>query len=97
MFGMMWYRAKVLKIIEKDYVYKVAVPGWQTKIFNETTRHIKQQGGNEYDAAISFMLIQSNSIIDTKAEEAKSFIENIEYISMRLMPLGKLGQKAFNN
>lgn len=80
MIGLMWHRAKALRIIRDDFGYNPAVPGFQSELFNGVTKQMRKIGGNEYDSAIAFML----SIADT-----------INYINgFRELP--KLDKKIFD-
>jgi hypothetical protein len=96
MFGLIWYRTKVLRILTYEFDYKPAVPGWQTQVFNSLTKQIKNQGGNEYDGAIAFMLVQIASIHvdDDKSRNWKNrMMEKIDF----LMPNGKIGKEILSN
>jgi hypothetical protein len=85
---MIWYRAKVLRVLRDDFDYKPAVPGLQSVSFNAVTRHIRKQGGNEYDGAIGFMLVQCNALMTMSGDdaEAQAFVVRIQSIAERLMP-----------
>lgn len=62
MFGLIWHRAKVMQVIHSEFDYKPAVPGWQGDIFNAVTRQIRKRGGNEFDSACAFMLVQAAAV-----------------------------------
>ncbi|MEQ1863549.1 MAG: hypothetical protein ABL996_02735 [Micropepsaceae bacterium] len=99
MLRIIWYRTKVMRILYDEYAYQPAVPGWQTEGFNRVTRHIKERGGNEYDGACAFMLVQISvlnqiSALDRGATESQGFIERIERTTARLLPRGRLSAEA---
>ncbi len=79
MLRMIWYRSKVLNILENEFEYKPAVPGWQSKQFNAVTRHLKKQGGNEYDGAVGFILVQINSLREDHEFDKENRIDNEVY------------------
>jgi hypothetical protein len=91
---MIGYRAKVLRVLRDDFDYKPAVPGLQSVPFNRVTRDIREQGGNEYDAAIGFMAVQCDILLTKRGDDAEvqAFVARIESIAERLMPKTKLGE-----
>lgn len=69
MFGLIWFRAKVLQVLRIDFNYEPAVPGVQTKVFNTVTKEVRKSKGNEFDAAVAFMVIQADAIKDSEDPE----------------------------
>ena len=58
MFTLIWFRAKTLNVLKKMFQYLPAKYGPQSLAFNKVTKQMKANGGNEYDAAVAFMLAQ---------------------------------------
>lgn len=58
MFGMMFFRGRVLKVLSERFGYVPKIPGIHTHVFNESTRFVRSLQGNEYDAAALFIFIQ---------------------------------------
>ncbi len=65
----LFFRYKALKIILNDLNYNAAVPGWQAQFFLDAIKVSKSMNGNEYDAAIIFMLSQL-SVMTSSEDEA---------------------------
>lgn len=95
MFGMIWYRTKVLSVLSEQFGYKPDVPGMQSEIFNSVTRQIKKQGGNEYDGAIGFMLVLTDSMQSDTNKEVLEWKTRITQIAHSLMPKGRIGNQLF--
>jgi hypothetical protein len=72
---LVWFRTKTLRVIKVDLAYDAAVPGMQTTTFNAVTRSARSAGGNEYDAAIAFMLVQLGVLSEPMTEKSRIFIE----------------------
>lgn len=89
MLGMIWYRSKVLRVLKEEFRYEPAVPGWQSETFNGITRHMKGQGGNEYDGAIAFMLVTVSAMTGTDMK-AQAFMREKQEIAAQLMPRARL-------
>jgi hypothetical protein len=89
MFGTIWYRSKVLRVLQDEFDYKPAIPGWQKETLNGVTRHIKARGGNEYDGAIAFMLVTITAMSGADGE-ARAFMREKQDIAARLMPRARL-------
>lgn len=66
-------------------------PGWQSEVFNGVTRHIKKQGGNEYDGAIGFMLVQIESLQDDTNQEVLEWKNRMTQVAHSIMPMGRIG------
>ena len=58
MFTLIWFRAKTLNILKTMFQYLPAKHGPQSSTFKQITKQIKAEGGNEYDAAVAFMIAQ---------------------------------------
>jgi len=76
------FRTRSLSLIVNDLAYDAAVPGFQSKAFLDSVRLAKSMGGNEFDAAIIFMLTQLSVLSnDNKTREFKrekyALIENL--------------------
>lgn len=91
MFGMIWYRSKVLSILIEKFNYKPAAPSHQAIVFNAITKKIKKKGGNEYDGAIGFMLVQLESLPEENNIELSQWKNTMTQIIYSTVPLGKLG------
>ena len=63
MIRLIWYRTKVLRVLKEEFDYYPAIPGFQMEVFNACTRQVRSNGGNEYDAAIAFMMIQISALM----------------------------------
>lgn len=90
MFGMISFRAKVMAVLQQEFGYKPAVPGWQGQLFNTLTQTVKKGGGNEYDGAVAFMLALSKSLPE-EDEEVRRFKEKTFTTATALVPSCKLG------
>lgn len=51
------FKAKTLAVLDREMNYSVDIPGPMQETFNKATRGALENGLNEYDAAIAFMLI----------------------------------------
>ena len=58
MFRIIWYRTKTLNVLSQMFAYEPNLKGPQRTTFNGVTKQIRSIKGNEYDAAIAFMLTQ---------------------------------------
>ncbi|RRQ20187.1 hypothetical protein D5687_10645 [Guyparkeria sp. SCN-R1] len=97
MFGTIWYRTKVLRILRESFGYEPAVPGWQSKVFNDVTKHAKKQGGNEYDGAIVFMIVQIEALKDSEDLEVIEWKSRMSSIVSSLMPMSRFGNDLIEN
>ena len=70
---LVWFRTKALRVVTQDLAYNAAVPGFQGAVFNAVTRQVRTNAGNEYDAAIAFMLVQLGSLSTPLDEKATAF------------------------
>ncbi|HQX27063.1 MAG TPA: hypothetical protein PKX38_03905 [Alphaproteobacteria bacterium] len=60
MFGMLWFKAKVLRVLKYNFGYE---PGsFQFGTLNEVCKQARLQKVTEYDGAIMFMFVQINSL-----------------------------------
>jgi len=82
-------RFLVLKIITNDLKYNAAVPGWQATSFLDAIRMANKMNGNQYDAAIIFMLTQL-SVMETNSETKSFKIEKYALIE-NIVPMSKFG------
>lgn len=71
--GLIWFRTKVLTVFKNELDYNVATPGHQQDSFNSTTRAAYENGLNEFDAVITFMLIQLGILSRPISENVKWF------------------------
>ena len=81
------FRTRSLSLIVNDLAYDAAVPGFQSKAFLDSVRLAKSMEGNEYDAAIIFMLTQLLVLSDGNEtrqfkREKYALIENLVAKSM---------------
>jgi len=58
MFGIIWHRSKVLNVLKTMFQYEPNLRGPQRATFNGVTKQMRKLGGNEYDSAVAFMLVQ---------------------------------------
>ena len=58
MLGMQIFRVKVIAILKNDFSYEPDLSGDLYEIFKLLTKTTKKTGGNQYDAAIAYMLMQ---------------------------------------
>lgn len=88
------------KIIHENFVDGFGRPyvvSPMTKfIFKGAGGQIINQGGNDFDVAIGFMLIQVNSLVNPEGE-IKAWAESTMDKCEVLMKKGRLGQKIINN
>lgn len=84
MIFLIWFRYKVLTVLEQEFDYRPATRGLPKGPFNALTRHIRKLGGNEYDGAIAFMLVQAGALTGDSAD-AQAFIARVESIAASLM------------
>lgn len=82
-------RFLVLKIITNELKYNAAVPGWQAASFLDSIRMAKKMNGNNYDAAIIFMLTQL-SVMETNSETKSFKTEKYDLIET-IVPMSKFG------
>lgn len=68
-----WYRTKVLSVLQKEFSYNPAVPGLQSPVFNEVTKMFLKNKWSEYDAAAYFIIIQCREL--SFGAETKIFID----------------------
>ena len=66
------FRSKVIKVLKEHFLYKPTSP-LQRPILDGIILQAKRKGGNEYDAAIMFMMVQMNSLEGT-GPDVQSFI-----------------------
>lgn len=76
MLGLIWYRSKALRVLRDQYDYNPAVPGSQAAVFNACIKQVRTNVGNEYDAAIAFMLIQMDALVG-KSDSNDRFIDMV--------------------
>jgi hypothetical protein len=74
MFRTIWFQTKVLQILRNQYDYVPAK--FQMGVLNSSSRQMRENGGNEYDAAIAFMLIQVGSL-SGETESNEDFITKV--------------------
>lgn len=89
------FRFKILRIIVNDLKYNPAVPGWQAKAFLDATKMTKLMRGNEYDAAIIFMLSQIEAM--TTSNETRSFKIEKYALMEKIVPKSILGDDLIND
>ena len=58
MLGIIWHRSKVLNVLKTMFQYDPNLSGPQRATFNAVTKQMRKIGGNEYDSAVAFMLVQ---------------------------------------
>lgn len=59
-FGLVGLRMKTIAVVEREYGSRLDVAGGpDTTLFNQTTRLARDFGGNEYDAAAVFMVVDA--------------------------------------
>ena len=80
MFGMMSLRYKTLQVLDQQFSYTGVIPA-ETTLFNEVTRDVKKNGGNEFDAAVTFMLIKIKQY-EAEGLSTEGMIETIAYCSL---------------
>lgn len=93
MFGMISFRSKTLDIIMTEFNYNPAIPGAQAASFEQTTKIIKAQGGNEYEAAIAFMLEQAKQVASNDPG-ADAWNKSIVTTCARLVATGKVSKNS---
>lgn len=98
------FRYKALKIVLGDLEYNAAVPGWQGQSFLEATKLAKSMRGNEYDAAIIFLLSQlkiltinrdESGIEDT--EDTKNFKQKKYELIEKIIEKSKFGDEFISD
>jgi hypothetical protein len=72
---LVWFRSKTLAVLKSEIDYEPAVPGFQAPVFHEVTRVAKDSGGNEYDAAVLFMLPQLRLLQESGDPSCATFID----------------------
>jgi hypothetical protein len=93
---LVWFRTKTLRVVKVDLGYDAAVPGMQTASFNAVTRNARNAGGNEYDAAIAFMLVQLGMLSEPLTEKSKQFIDEKLGLVRAIEHLSKGGESLIN-
>lgn len=59
-FGLVGLRMKTIAVVEREYGSRLEVAGGpDSPLFNQTTRLARGFGGNEYDAAAVFMVVDA--------------------------------------
>jgi hypothetical protein len=94
---LVWFRAGALRVITKDFSYEPAIPGFQSDAFNSITREIRKSGGNQYDAAIFFMLVQFDSMSKPYDPKAKEFIAAKLSLIKKIVERSNSGSKLVQN
>ncbi len=87
MLGLMWFRAKTLRVLRDDCRYDPAVPGKQSEPFNLATKLARDLKGNEYDAAVMFLgscIMLLESLSGPVADETVVFTEQHFFTIQRL-------------
>lgn len=95
---MLRFKQKTLGVIVSELEYNPSVPGIQGASFNQAARFVKQQGGNEYDAAIAFMLIQIGVMLDSgggNIDDSRAFIRDKYKLIESLIPKSIIGEDLF--
>lgn len=72
-------RIKTLAIVKKHFAYDPFENEAQAQAFDVSTATIKRQGGNQFDAAIAFMLIQLDQL---DASDLGSFRFRYDLVNM---------------
>lgn len=79
-------QTKALQVIRNELSYDAAIPGHQLDTFDWSTRQVKTYGGNEYDAAITFMLVQLGTLTQPLKGEGKVFYDIMSQKLKRIAP-----------
>jgi hypothetical protein len=81
------FRANTLSVLDREMNYSVDIPGPMQETFNKATRGALENGLNEYDAAIAFMLILLKRMDrPVSKENLESYLEKLREC-MKLTPL----------
>ncbi len=93
-----WFRHKTLAVIVNELQYNPAVPGFQAPAFLHAVALAKANGGNEYDAAITFMLSQLGAMTvtgESRADnEARQFKKSKYALLEPLLPKSRFGEES---
>lgn len=92
MFGIIWYRTKVLNICSKEFNYSVSTPGSQQELFNRATRGAFENKLNEYDGAIAVMLAVVRTLISPTSGNAEEFYVDVLFKIISIISKSKMGQ-----
>ena len=67
------FRKRALRVIREDLCYDAAIPGHQSALLNQLSSRVHVHGGNEYDAAMAFMLTQLAMLSKPLTTETRGF------------------------
>ena len=84
------FRSRTLDIIQQEFAFNPAIPGNHATAFDQATKAVKMQGGNEYEAAIAFMLSHIKTL-DANDPTLDSLTKNVHANAERIAAEGKIG------
>jgi hypothetical protein len=93
MFEIISFRSKTLDVIIREFNYNPAIPGVQSASFEHATKIIKDQGGNEYEAAVAFMLEQVKQV-PSNDPNAAAWTQAIVSTCAKLVAKGKINKDS---
>jgi hypothetical protein len=62
MIFLIWYRAKVLEVLKREFGYELPRDKTSAGLFNHVSRRVRALGGNAYDGAIAFILVCTRAL-----------------------------------
>lgn len=88
-FKIVWFRTKTLRVLKDEFNYEPNLTGVQKDPFNLVTRTTITNGGNEYDAAIAFIISQIKLLIEGLIPEIKREPDQdtLKFVQQKIMTI----------